>query len=58
MIEWPDEWTIVSNEKGVWVRHESSSEAWRLVSTTSLRDHDDGLAQTYRQLHGCDDTDG
>jgi len=54
MKEWRDEWTIVSNDSGVWVKYAPSGEAWRLAPARTLRVKDDTLSQTYRRLHGSD----
>jgi len=51
--QWPDEWTIVSNSTGVWVKHVPSGEAWKLAPADVLDVKDDRLARTYRQLRGA-----
>jgi len=55
MKEWPDEWTIVSNDRGVWVAHMPSGQAWRLAPASALQAKDDRLAQTYREVMDIDD---
>jgi len=54
MKEWPDEWKIVSNDLGVWVKHVPSNTGWKVTSDISLRQKEDLLAQTYQRLHETD----
>jgi len=54
-IEFSDEWTVVSNDRGVWVKHVPSNEAWRLAPASALEAKDDRLARTYQRLQETDE---
>ena len=51
-IEWSDEWTVVSNDRGVWVKHVPTGKGWQLAPASALEVKDDKLARTYQRLHG------
>jgi len=54
MNEWSDEWKIVSNDLGVWVKHVPSNTGWKVAPYSALMQKDDELSRTYRRLHESD----
>ena len=54
-IEWSNEWTIVSNELGVWAKHVPSNMGWKVAPASALEAKDDKLARTYQRLHGTEE---
>jgi len=53
-VEWPDDWIVVSNDRGVWVKHAPSRKGWKVAPASALESKDDRLARTYRRVQEVD----